>query len=537
MADLSLRTLADSLGLNKVSDIAQQLNFNWPPPPVLSLRNLLTIVSNRALVLSGGGAKGSFELGALKYIYGHGFRPKIICSTSVGSINGLKLAEGEGGLEGLEQIWLSLRRESQMFGEQAWFIGQADWLKDIVRGFLSDSKHQNPSQAPSFQWMLFMVGLSQRIWLDILPGIAGEKLNDIQNFFGAVQEAGSLFHLQPIEILARKNVRFNQLGSIRLRMATVGLQSGALKFVSEAGRLLEDPTIESDDQDSPPVDIVKGLLGSAAIPGFFEAQFLGDDFYVDGGVREIVPVQAAISMGASQVYAIVAPGPLQFDNHFANMLDIAGRSLDIALDEITTDNTAPFQPWEMPVVAIRPDFEVHGTTKVNPGLIRINIGYGYMRAFDIVSPRASNSDVQQALLTLSNEITLKRLTAFINEELALGDWISFADSFLTNNPNLIAAASFAKRISSVRSVKNELWGLIDCRNRIAATLDSMPPDALDWVFRWEDHEPAPTDLSFLAPNLPDSPWMEIHFRGENPAPIPQAVPQAVARSGGCPQFN
>ena len=48
-----------------------------------------------ALALSGGAAHGDFEVGVVQYLYQHGLKPKIICGTSVGAINGLKLAEGE----------------------------------------------------------------------------------------------------------------------------------------------------------------------------------------------------------------------------------------------------------------------------------------------------------------------------------------------------------------------------------------------------------------------------------------------------------
>jgi predicted acylesterase/phospholipase RssA len=64
-----------------------------------------------ALSLSGGGAKGDFQLGALRYLYESGIRPTIIRSTPVGSVNAIKLAEGYDpadtgrGLAGLERQW------------------------------------------------------------------------------------------------------------------------------------------------------------------------------------------------------------------------------------------------------------------------------------------------------------------------------------------------------------------------------------------------------------------------------------------------
>ncbi|MDQ3111285.1 MAG: patatin-like phospholipase family protein, partial [Bacteroidota bacterium] len=48
----------------------------------------------RAIVLSGGGAKGDFQVGVLKYLYKiEGFFPDLVIGTSVGAVNAVKLAE------------------------------------------------------------------------------------------------------------------------------------------------------------------------------------------------------------------------------------------------------------------------------------------------------------------------------------------------------------------------------------------------------------------------------------------------------------
>src|SRR5207302_10908181 len=41
----------------------------------------------------------------LKFLYEHGVRPAILCGTSVGSLNASKLAEGDGAIAELEQLW------------------------------------------------------------------------------------------------------------------------------------------------------------------------------------------------------------------------------------------------------------------------------------------------------------------------------------------------------------------------------------------------------------------------------------------------
>jgi hypothetical protein len=88
--------------------------------------------------------------------------------------------------------------------------------------------------------------------------------------------------------------------------------------------------------------LFEGTMASAALPLTFQARQITTDsssmFYVDGGVREVVPEQP------------VAPRP-----PFADGLE---RYL------------------------IQPAFEVHETTQIDPGLIRINMAYGYLRGFN-----------------------------------------------------------------------------------------------------------------------------------------------------------
>ncbi len=75
-----------------------------------------------ALVLSGGGARGAYEAGVVRYLRGElaqalGGQPRVdlLCGTSIGAINACQLAalanapERQG--EGLVEVWQSLRLE------------------------------------------------------------------------------------------------------------------------------------------------------------------------------------------------------------------------------------------------------------------------------------------------------------------------------------------------------------------------------------------------------------------------------------------
>jgi predicted acylesterase/phospholipase RssA len=79
-----------------------------------------------AIVLSGGGSKGAFQVGAVRFLYDQNVQPDIICGVSVGAINAVKLAEGENdsdptqGLTGLEAIWSSLMTHGDLYREEPW---------------------------------------------------------------------------------------------------------------------------------------------------------------------------------------------------------------------------------------------------------------------------------------------------------------------------------------------------------------------------------------------------------------------------------
>lgn len=66
-----------------------------------------------AIVLSGGGAKGSMQFGMLKFLAEQGVKPHVIYGTSVGSLNSAGYAFR--GIEGLEKVWASIKSKSDVF--------------------------------------------------------------------------------------------------------------------------------------------------------------------------------------------------------------------------------------------------------------------------------------------------------------------------------------------------------------------------------------------------------------------------------------
>lgn len=69
-------------------------------------------MAKTAFVLSGGGAKGCFQIGVLKQLHANGVRPDVVYGTSVGALNITGWAYI--GIEELEKIWLGIRGNSDI---------------------------------------------------------------------------------------------------------------------------------------------------------------------------------------------------------------------------------------------------------------------------------------------------------------------------------------------------------------------------------------------------------------------------------------
>lgn len=64
----------------------------------------------RALVLSGGAARGAFQVGVLQYLENRNWRPDLICGSSIGAIHAAAIGAGLGA-ESLLRLWRTAPRK------------------------------------------------------------------------------------------------------------------------------------------------------------------------------------------------------------------------------------------------------------------------------------------------------------------------------------------------------------------------------------------------------------------------------------------
>lgn len=262
-----------------------------------------------ALVLSGGGARGAYEAGVLRYLFGDfakrmGVAPQIdiISGTSVGAINGAFLAsvvhDPVDGMRRLGQLWDGLELEH-------------------VLGF---------------------------------GALQAAKLPRV--LFGGQNGAG-IFDVAPLIQLVTANLRWPDIARNLRRRRLTALTVSATHVATGRPWCFVDraPDVPLPDK-LPPTMVVRGdrigpqhVLASAAIPVIFPPVPVHGDLYVDGGLRLNTPMSPAIQLGARRVLVVgltTAPGvpnvPAFAPGVFPGIAFLLGKILNaFLLDHVNAD--------------------------------------------------------------------------------------------------------------------------------------------------------------------------------------------------------
>jgi NTE family protein len=221
-----------------------------------------------AMILSGGGARGAYEVGVLWYIFedltrilGRPPRIDILCGTSVGAINACYLAAHLGdpvlGLRRLVELWSELELTR-------------------VLGF----------------------GVRQVLTLPrvLLGGGEGYGLFDVRPMAELVQR----------EISWRAVARCLRRGMLRaLTVSCTEVSTGRTVVFMQVSPELTVPVV------APPRTLFRAnrigpphALASAAIPLLFPPVRIDGELHLDGGLRQNTPIAPAIRLGATHIFAI-----------------------------------------------------------------------------------------------------------------------------------------------------------------------------------------------------------------------------------------
>jgi len=233
-----------------------------------------------ALVLSGGGARGAYEAGVIKYIRDElparikpHVRLEILCGSSVGAINCCYIAahshvpEAQG--QGLSDMWMGLRID------KVYQLG----MREVIN-------------LPKF-----LLGSRGRGELDDILGPG---------------RLGGLFNTSPMEEMVKneipwKRVRKNLFeGHFKaLAINATHIRTGRTHvFVEREGDVVKpwstDPQVEAHAVEIGP----NHALASAAIPWIFPAVSINGEIFSDGSIKLNTPISPALRLGADRLFVI-----------------------------------------------------------------------------------------------------------------------------------------------------------------------------------------------------------------------------------------
>lgn len=229
-----------------------------------------------ALVLSGGGARAAYQVGALKAIselVGPGrINPfPIICGTSAGAINAAMLATHadcfQTGVAQLEKLW----------------------------GNLHSSR-------------IHRVGYSELIRSTLML---------IASFFRSGRPYGrplSLFDNTPLYHLLMENIHFHGLPDLiskghlhALCITAMGYQRGqSINFFQGNDAIANWERVRRIGLRSELTH--KHLMASSALPAIFPPVRIGSEYFGDGAIRQTAPMSAALHLGADKLLVIGVSG-------------------------------------------------------------------------------------------------------------------------------------------------------------------------------------------------------------------------------------
>lgn len=275
-------------------------------------------MSCRALVLSGGGAKGAYEAGAITSLCKSGARFDIVVGTSIGAINASFVAQNS--VAALETLWKNVAARNLI--QPLPMVAHAESFLDAFSEWQKLPAEAKIGHIPRLVMLWMQMG-SKAPFFSLLGAFDGAPISALLNQFADFSALRSTLIVTATNVTTRTPTAFfwfapatsSNLTAFR---ANVGLPTEAIS----------------------PLNYCDALQSSASIPGAFNPvqMNLGSPpvLFVDGGVANNTPISLAIAAGADEVTVILlgpasspAPAPTP-----RNLVDVACACYDVMQQKI-----------------------------------------------------------------------------------------------------------------------------------------------------------------------------------------------------------
>ena len=296
-----------------------------------------------ALVLSGGGARGAYQVGVLKALaeqVPRGTNPfRVITGISVGAINAVVLAEGADDFpqaaSKLERLWRSLRSSR---------VYETGWGAALRR----------------------------------LSGWAGAMA------FGPLgaQPPPSLLDAGPLADLLAQSVDFDRVNALAEGDALDALAITASSYRTGRAVTFFAGSVPTDDWQRARRTGQRARIGaahvlaSASLPAVFPAVQIGGEWFGDGALRQVAPLSPAIHLGCDRLFLIGARDraavPEEADDPYPTLGLLAGQLLDVVFNDNMDADIERSARINRTLAAMRPDrraaqpLRTVGIERINP---------------------------------------------------------------------------------------------------------------------------------------------------------------------------
>jgi predicted acylesterase/phospholipase RssA len=584
---------------NRCGDGSAALDIGYAPTP--------------ALVFVGGGMKSAFHVGAIEALSEMPFvSPTIFTGSGLGGLSAACAAADYPNPASLRDFWdMSTGHGSWYVTNAAAFVPGGDYAAfnnatwqaenraevltlgalDLIRAYLVP---YTPSDPRTLEMVVAAVagytadkavdGLSDALkdWLKEANETALSYVPIVDIIWMAAkfginlfldnlkQQTANLLATQPsildntklqaliTSALTDIDLRLGASGN-KLRIPILSLELGRARYGTDTGVISDVPV---PDRIFTNVGSVAPIVAaSATVPLLGRPVKVGTDNYVDGSLRDPVPIGAAIEAGAETVIVIQPNNRLiaaesAYDAAGMPMIDARTSSardaqfLDQAVEAFgrfkrdpTTGN--PVGSWRAPVYVIEPTVQLIGlgASYGDPGLVTIMSDYGYMRTYDALVPwllfpdpidedQTTNRNQMIADLSGSTDLIIGLRVAAWEAEHTLNGWMATPlgpTNQIGGGPLVLVPDDSA--ITDIRARKTDIHDALANRLTIpnaflALTDPAMPPAPLSlepiprpramlWYLSWEAHSFDPVVTPVVAtPATPNgTPWVSLTYGG------------------------
>lgn len=146
-------------------------------------------------------------------------------------------------------------------------------------------------------------------------------------FFGRLTAAWSksFYDSSPLHSLIRENILLDKIRSSGKKVAigTVNISSGKYHYF-----------YPNDD------DFINAIIASSAFPGMMLPIKMKDQWWMDGGIKTLSPIDAAIGFGATHIDVITTSPEVRIKKFIENpsIIDIFKRTVDLSTDKILSND-------------------------------------------------------------------------------------------------------------------------------------------------------------------------------------------------------